>query len=262
MKENCKISVVTVCYNAVDTIEKTILSVLNQTYSNVEYIIIDGLSTDGTIDIINKYRDRIAYFVSEPDKGIYDAMNKGIKAATGDWINFMNSGDEFYGINVLSNVFAYSIPSNSQVVYGDVMLKFKDQDGMIKHLGNLKREHVPFSLNHQSTFTRVSVLKKMGYDLSYKLAADANSFYLISKQNGEFSYVPVVISIYECTEGVSSTHPIQLYKEIMRIHSVPVLSIKWIIGFLKASVFEGLSFMPTYISNKVISSYYYWKLRN
>lgn len=87
-----KISVVTVCYNAADTIEKTMLSVLNQTHHDIEYIIIDGGSTDGTVEIIRKYADRIAYWVSEPDKGIYDAMNKGIKVATGEWINFMNAG--------------------------------------------------------------------------------------------------------------------------------------------------------------------------
>ena len=100
-----KISVVTVCYNAVETIEKTILSVINKTYQNIEYIIIDGASTDGTVDIINRYRDKIAYFVSEPDKGIYDAMNKGINAATGDWISFMNAGDTFYCNKTIHRLF-------------------------------------------------------------------------------------------------------------------------------------------------------------
>lgn len=86
-----KISVVTVCYNAADTIEKTMLSVLNQTYHDIEYIIIDGGSTDGTVEIIRKYADRIAYWVSEPDKGIYDAMNKGKKIRNKRWYVIQNS---------------------------------------------------------------------------------------------------------------------------------------------------------------------------
>lgn len=97
--DNPLISVVTVAYNAVTTIEKTILSVINQTYPNVEYIIIDGGSTDGTVEIIKKYANKLAYWVSEPDNGIYDAMNKGAKVATGEWINFMNCGDSFFTLN-------------------------------------------------------------------------------------------------------------------------------------------------------------------
>ena len=102
--EPIKISVITVAYNASRYIETTILSVINQTYSNIEYIIIDGGSTDGTVDIIKKYSNKISYWISEPDKGIYDAMNKGINKATGEWINFMNAGDTFHNPDTLSAV--------------------------------------------------------------------------------------------------------------------------------------------------------------
>ena len=95
------ISVITVSYNAVSTIEDTILSVINQTYTNIEYIIIDGGSADGTVGIIEKYVDRISYWVSEPDKGIYDAMNKGLKVANGDWAIFMGSDDVFFNNKVI-----------------------------------------------------------------------------------------------------------------------------------------------------------------
>ena len=120
MLEKPLISIVTVSYNAVATIEQTILSVINQTYSNIEYIIIDGGSTDGTLDVIKKYADKIAYWVSEPDKGIYDAMNKGIKVATGEWINFMNCGDYFVANNTLESVFGSGkIYKKAEILYGD-----------------------------------------------------------------------------------------------------------------------------------------------
>lgn len=105
-EKNHKITVVTVCYNAVNEIEKTIRSVLSQTYPDKEYIVIDGGSTDGTVDIIRKYADRIDYWISEPDGGIYEGMTKGIEHATGDYINFMNAGDLFFDNHVLDEVFA------------------------------------------------------------------------------------------------------------------------------------------------------------
>ena len=100
-----KYSIITINYNNKDGLEKTILSVINQTCQDFEYIIIDGGSTDGSVDVIKKYADRIDYWVSEPDKGIYNAMNKGIIKAKGEYLNFMNSGDCFYDNEVLSNVY-------------------------------------------------------------------------------------------------------------------------------------------------------------
>lgn len=140
--ENSKISVITVCYNAADTLEKTIQSVLGQTYPNIEYIIIDGGSTDGTVDIIHKYTDRIAYWVSEPDGGIYDAMNKGIERATGEWINFMNAGDIFCDKFVLTNILSndsvnqYSFLFSDFYIYGKGMkqkISASYEKGMLLH---------------------------------------------------------------------------------------------------------------------------------
>ncbi len=119
------ISVVTVAYNAVATIEQTILSVINQTYPNIEYIIIDGGSTDGTVNIIKKYMDHIAYWVSEPDKGIYDAMNKGGIRATGTFIQFLNAGDWLENEYVVEKIFKKN-PKNVDVIYGDMIIRRSD----------------------------------------------------------------------------------------------------------------------------------------
>ena len=117
------ISIITVAYNASNTIETTILSVVNQTYPNIEYIIIDGGSTDGTIDIIKKYESKITKWISEPDKGIYDAMNKGINLARGEWINFMNCGDSFYENNTLQVISDTIINSKDiNVIYGNSII--------------------------------------------------------------------------------------------------------------------------------------------
>jgi glycosyltransferase involved in cell wall biosynthesis len=116
-----KISIITVCYNSVATIERAMTSVLSQNYSDVEYIVIDGGSTDGTVDIIKKYQSRIAHFVSEKDGGIYDAMNKGIASATGVVVGILNSDDLYADNNVLSVIMAiFAGDASIDAVYGNI----------------------------------------------------------------------------------------------------------------------------------------------
>ena len=200
-----KISVVTVCYNVADCIEQTMLSVLNQSYPDIEYIVIDGGSTDGTVDIIKKYADRLAYWVSEPDKGIYDAMNKGIAAASGSYINFMNAGDTFASENTVARV-VESINEGSDVIYGGSITHSKNgkekaacpnpffrQQKWLKHPG----------INHQSTFIKNSLLKKYGFDCRYRIAADFNLLDIIYRNKGVFQELDYPVARYDMS-GISS----------------------------------------------------------
>ena len=126
-----KISIITVCYNSASTIERAIKSVLSQDYSNIEYIIIDGGSTDGTVEIINKYKDKITQFVSEKDEGIYDAMNKGIALATGDIVGILNS-DDFYADNFILSEIANAFGGGMiDAVYGNVAYFISGKEGKI-----------------------------------------------------------------------------------------------------------------------------------
>lgn len=189
-----KISVVTVCYNASDLIEPTIKSVIDQTYSNLEYIIIDGGSTDGTIDIIKKHSDNIAYWVSEPDKGIYDAMNKGISAATGDYICFMNAGDVFSANNVLEKIAPHL--NGQEVVYGKWHRCYSD--GKRKLAGPLKIDvlKVEMAFCHQAAFVKLPYHKNNPFDTSYRFSADYDFFYKAWKTGKSFLCVDVIIADY------------------------------------------------------------------
>ena len=153
-----KVTVVTVTYNAEDFLEETILSVINQTYKNVEYIVVDGLSTDGTLNIIKKFTDDIDIWVSEKDAGIYDAMNKAIDIASGEWIVFMNAGDSFYNSDVIQEVFD-GMPEGAELVYGHHAWK---HDGKVSTIYarplEVMWQHISFS--HQSLFSRTSLMKK------------------------------------------------------------------------------------------------------
>jgi len=172
-----KISIITVCFNAKDTIEDTFLSVFNQSYEHIELIVIDGVSTDGTIDIINKYKDKISHFVSEPDEGIYDAMNKGIELATGDFIIFMNANDTFYDQKVLEKV-ANALLENPEVkfLFGDVDCVSIDTNySEIQTYEKIKNKFELLFNNicHQSIFYHKSLFEECGlFSLEYKICSD------------------------------------------------------------------------------------------
>lgn len=198
---NPKISVITVCYNAVETIEKTILSVINQTYKNVEYLIIDGKSTDGTLDILKKYSDRFAYFVSEEDKGIYDAMNKGAKAATGEWLFFINSDDTFRDKYVLSKV-SDKFENYNTIYYGNI-IRIPSQE--IQGGKYTKYKIGMGNICHQSIFYPSKVFEKFCYNLDYKLYADwFLNILCMSDKKFKFEYLDLIICNYNTT-GFSNT---------------------------------------------------------
>lgn len=204
------ITIITVCFNAISSIEKTILSVINQTYPNIEYIIIDGSSTDGTIDVIKKYDDKITYWISEPDKGIYDAMNKGIDLAKGEWINFMNCGDTFYSKFIIENLIK-RINSDSDIIYGDTSI----QTAIGKYIKSAsivsERNYMPFV--HQSSFVKTFILKNEMFDTNFKICADRNFFYQSFKKKFKFQYVKLVISNFEAEASFSSNNLIKLERE-------------------------------------------------
>jgi glycosyltransferase involved in cell wall biosynthesis len=169
-----KLSVITIVYNNVRDIERTVLSVLNQTYPNIEYLVIDGASSDGTLDILKHYESRITTLISEKDSGIYDAMNKGLALAKGDYVLFMNSGDEIYALDTVEKLFASS--ADADIYYGETEMYDEDWNSL-----GQRRHKAPeaftwrdfkygMSISHQAIYIRKSLTEP--YDLSYKLSSD------------------------------------------------------------------------------------------
>lgn len=211
------ITVITVCYNAVAEIEKTIRSVVGQTYPHIEYIVVDGGSTDGTTDVVKKYADRIDRFVSEPDKGIFDAMNKGIALASGEYVNFMNAGDTFFEPESIMKVMKAS-ERKADFIAASSYLSSSDSTPLI---WEPVRANFTYSdvicggaCNHQSCFIRRGILDG-GYPLEYGVIGDL-LFFLDKTLYGTATYEPVFIPavIYDA-HGVSSNPEMR-----NRIHSL------------------------------------------
>ena len=201
-----KISVITVNYNNKAGLAKTLESVINQTLNSFEFLVIDGGSTDGSKELIEQNSDKISCWISEKDSGVYNAMNKGIKKATSDFVIFMNSGDTFFDENVLSNV-EQDLTNDFDIYYGD---NYKVKENGSKRLKTYP-ENLSFSffytscINHQSTFIRKSLFFYLFYyNEKYKIVADWEFFiYTICSKNVPYKYLAKTIANYDFT-GISS----------------------------------------------------------
>jgi glycosyltransferase involved in cell wall biosynthesis len=203
------ITVITVVFNGAEHLEETILSVINQTYDNVEYIIIDGGSTDKTSDIIRKYEGAIDYWVSEPDKGIYGAMNKGITLKTGLYILFLGADDQLNGTKVLFDVFTGITKINPLALFGSIA--YKDNEIIDSKLNLTTLLHN--TVHHQSCFYHQSLFKNWRYDSSLKLIADYELNLIIFKNKLSFHSIKLIISL--CSKDGASNNKInfRLFKK-------------------------------------------------
>lgn len=216
-----KFSIITVTYNAAKVLEDTIQSIVTQTYKNTEYIIVDGGSTDGTLDIIQKYKEHIHTVVSEPDKGLYDAMNKGIKLATGDYICFLNAGDGLHEDDTLQQM-VHSITGTElpDVLYGET--EIVDSEG---HFLHMRRLSAPEKLTwksfkkgmlvcHQAFFARRDQVEP--YDLQYRFSADFDWCIRIMKKAKVLHNTHLTIIDY-LNEGMTTQNQKASLKERFRI---------------------------------------------
>jgi len=217
MNDNKLISIITVVYNSDSLIRQTIESVVCQSnYAQIEYIVIDGNSKDQTINIINEYSTFIDVLISENDLGIYDAMNKGLKYANGEWVLFLNAGDCLIPNDII-NIIKNNFNTIDEIIYGNIV---------VQHMNNNKRIKPAslFAFNYKMPFCHQAVLVKkilftqysIEFDTSYKVAADYKLFYTFYKKKCKFKYLDVDISNYDLT-GQSFQNPFLYHSEVFKI---------------------------------------------
>jgi glycosyltransferase involved in cell wall biosynthesis len=170
---NLKISIITVVYNSANFLENTIKSVLNQNYKNIEYIIIDGGSEDGTIDIIKKYENRINYWVSEQDYGIYDAMNKGIAVSTGEYLYFLNAGDTLYRNDTIQSIVKNITNEKIDILTGNINVNNQNKEQIIKFSKFNRFYLMRHTINHQAIIAHRRCFRNSNnFKIEYNIRAD------------------------------------------------------------------------------------------
>ena len=212
-KDKPLITVATVAYNASPYIETTIKSVIGQTYNNIEYIIIDGKSDDNTPEIIKQYENKIDVWISEKDSGVYEAMNKAIDLATGDWLIFMNAGDTFADAETLSMIVEKILPG-SEILYGD-MVYVKNHQKMLQKAKPVETifQGMPFS--HQATLVKTDLIKTYKFNETYKFAADYEFLIRLYKNSHAFQYINIPICVF--SSGGKSESGLRPHLEALKI---------------------------------------------
>jgi glycosyltransferase involved in cell wall biosynthesis len=219
------ISVITVSYNSITTIKDTINSVLAQTYPNIEYIIVDGSSTDGTVELIRSFGNRITKFVSEPDNGVYDAINKGIRLATGNIVGILNSDDFFYDNTVIQKISECFNYENTDAIFGDVQFFNPSKPGkIVRYYSSGKFQPGKFKFGfmpaHPSFYAKRELFEKLGYyKIDYKIAADYElllRFLLINSIKYKYLKMPFVSMRTGGLSNRSFKSNFTLNKEILR----------------------------------------------
>lgn len=203
------ISIITVVYNGEKHLEKTIKSVIAQTYPNVEYIIIDGGSTDGTLDIIKKYEKKISHWSSEPDKGIYDAMNKGLTKATGDYVAFMNA-DDWYEPDALQSVADAAIETQASFITAKVRIINEETEKSV--IRESRFDEYGKNIHHQTCFINLRIHKQFLYNTDFQLAADRDLIVRLIKSGISTYFVDKVVANFR--EGGMGSDMLQYQKEL------------------------------------------------
>lgn len=270
---NKKVSVITVVYNDVGHIRETIESFFSQTWEDKEYIVIDGGSTDGTIDIIKEYANRISYWISEPDKGMYDAMNKGILKANGDWINILNSGDLYSTSEVITDVMLCKKTSEVDIIYGNSIAVYEEFDKNIPAQENPDIMKIFPAYRHGSSFIRTKVQKEHLYDLSLQRKLGYSlDWYIIHKIYIEgYKFAKINLNIESYSVNGISNHPIKNLWYNYKITSQGKFSWSKSIFLIKAVCKEYLTkgflykwlraFIIDYIPNDVLPHIPLWTWR-
>jgi glycosyltransferase involved in cell wall biosynthesis len=208
------LSVITVVFNNAPDIERTLLSVINQTYPSIEYIVIDGQSTDGTLEIIQRYKDPISKVISEKDEGIYDAMNKGLAIATGEYVIFMNSADEFYANDTVEKVFATA--PDADIYYGETEMINEAGEilGQRRHKApeqfNWRSFNYGMNVSHQAIYIRKSITEP--FDRRYKLSADIDWIIRAAKKAKKIVNVSGYVARYQVGGMSKAKHRQSLFE--------------------------------------------------